>query len=315
MISQVIKENIPLAPLTTFKIGGPAKYFVTVKTADELRQAVAWAREHKEKTCILGGGSNVLVNDRGVDGLVIRLANDELAIRGERLECGAGANLARAAGIACGAGLSGLEWAHGIPGATVGGAVCGNAGAFGRQMDEFVETAEVYPAGKDEFELLSNKECRFGYRHSVFKDNPGLYLWRVALKMERRPAAEIGRITEEVMAFRGSKQPKSPSAGSVFRNLDPEDIKRANEGLYRELTKSGVRREGKIGAGRLIERAGLKGRAIGGAKISLEHANFIVNTGHATADDVAALISLVKQQIRDKFGLQLREEIVYFGFD
>ncbi|MCU0679179.1 MAG: UDP-N-acetylmuramate dehydrogenase [Planctomycetes bacterium] len=310
-----IREQVPLAPLTTFGIGGPAKYYLAAATKEELIFAVEWAAGKNEQVYIIGGGSNLLVNDQGVDGLVLRLLNNTVVVRSQRLEAGAGATLTQAAYAAKSANLSGLEWSIGIPNATVGGAVCGNAGAFGTSMSDLVETVEAFDQGKKAFVTLSLNECAFGYRQSIFKDDHKLIIWQIILKMRAEDGSEIGRRMEENLNYRLDRYPRLPSAGSVFKNLTLKEALKDNPALEKEWNEiGGILFDGKISAGQLIEMAGLKGKAIGGAKVSLEHANHIVNTGRATAADVAMLVSYIKQQVRDRFKIQLQEEIEYFGF-
>ncbi len=316
MINLKIQNNIPLAPLTTFKIGGPAKYFVEIETKEELAAAFDWARENKEPVFILAGGSNVLINDKGADGLVLRICNSGIKVTGQRLDCGAGANLMAAARTAISENLTGLEWAIGIPG-TVGGAVRGNAGAHGKSMSGAVETVTVFDTKKKKFFIFSNKDCRFDYKESVFKgDNGGQsrLIWQVIIKLEKGDAVSIKELSDKYLKYRRQTQPKLPSAGCVFKNLAIADLRGCNENLANEALAAGAVKDGKVGAGWLIDKLELKGKAIGGAKISLEHANFIVNTGKAAAEDVAMLISFIKQQVRDKYNIQLREEVQYMGF-
>ncbi|MDD5291118.1 MAG: UDP-N-acetylmuramate dehydrogenase [Patescibacteria group bacterium] len=309
-----IQENIPLAQFTTFRIGGPAKFFIEVKEKDDLSEAIKWAKENKEKFYILGGGSNIIINDKGVDGLVVRMANDNIKIHGERMETQAGAVLARAVRLAMGDNLSGLEWAAGIPRATIGGAVRGNAGAFGSSMNDIVETIEVFNIKKGKFELFSHKDCCFDYRESVFKKDNNYLIWNAVLKLAKGNKKEIESAVNKFLESRQNRQPKLPSAGSVFKNLPIDYLKENNANIADLANQAGVIKDGKVGAGWLIELAGLKGKKIGGAKVSLEHANFIVNTSQATAEDIIMLISYIKQQVRNRFNIQLQEEVQYLGF-
>lgn len=308
-----IKQDIPLAPLTTFRIGGPAKYFIEVNSKDELLEALTWAKKNKEQFFILAGGSNVLINDSGIDGLVIKICKDEITVHGQEIECGTGANLIKAARLASSDGLTGLEWAVGIPG-TVGGAVYGNAGAHGHRIQENVETVEVFNTKKKKFKQFSNNDCCFKYKESTFKQKNDLLIWQIVLKLKPGNIDSINELINKNLKIRRESQPKLPSAGSVFKNLEIVNIRQLNDNLVNETDERGVVKGGKIGVGWLIERAGLKGKTIGGAKISLEHANFIVNTGKATAEDIVMLISFIKQQVRTKFNIQLQEEIQYLGF-
>jgi len=312
-IEQKIKKDIPLAPLTTFKIGGSAKFLIEVKTKEELVEVFEWAREGKQEIFILSGGSNVLINDQGVDGLVIKMNNDKITVRSERLDCGAGAGLARAVRLAMSNNLSGLEWVSGIPG-TVGGAVRGNAGAFGISMADIVETVEIFDIKKKRFAVFSNKDCKFGYRESIFKTSLNYLIWQVILKIRKGRASEIEKQVNENLEFRSQNQPRLPSAGSVFKNLEIANLRQDNANLANTAEEKERVKNGMVAAGWLVELAGLKGKTIGGAKVSLEHANFIINTGKATSDDVVMLISYIKQQVRNRFKVQLQEEVQYLGF-
>lgn len=315
MINLIIQNNIPLAPLTTFKIGGPAKYFVEVKTKEELAEVFNWAEKNKETVVILGCCSNVLISDKGINGLVVKLRNNDIIVKGSRLECGAGASLMAAARMAIGENLTGLEWAAGIPG-TVGGAVNGNAGAFGKSISDNIETVAIFNIKKKKFFVYSNKDCRFDYKTSAFKTDGNLkeIIWQIILKAEAGEAEAIKRITEQYLSQRSQSQPKLPSAGCVFKNLDLEKLRESSSKLTAEAEDLGIIKNGKVSAGWLVERLDMKGKTIGGAKVSLEHANFIVNTGKATAEDVITLISCIKQHARVKYNVQLQEEIQYIGF-
>jgi UDP-N-acetylmuramate dehydrogenase len=309
-VGDKIKKDIPLAPFTTFKIGGPARFFIEVKEKEELAEAIEWAKKNDEKIYFLGGGSNVLINDDGLPGLVIRLSNREVANLNPRFHCGAGASLAYTISLTRGAGLSGLEWGFGIPLATLGGCVRGNAGAFGMETGDYVETVEVYNIKKNKFEMFSHKECNFSYRSSIFKENPELIVWGVTLKLKPASAEEINSLIENNLKKRDTGQPKLPSAGSVFKNLFFDDILKVNPALAEFIKEQDATKGGKVGAGFLIDQRGLKGKTIGGAKISLEHANFIVNTGRATSKDVLDLINFIKEEIKLRFKVDLEEEIV-----
>ncbi len=311
-IENKIEENIVLAPFTTFKIGGAAKFFLKAKTDEELSEAVDWARKAKEDVYILGGGSNILINDAGVAGLVVKMDNSEAEVKGERLECGAGTLLSGAVILASGHDLTGLEWAIGIPG-TVGGAVVGNAGAFGHSFSEAVEWVEVFNLKKKKLMKFSRNDCRFGYRESVFKEDRSLAVWKVGLKLAAATAGTKS-VMEEFISRRTNSHPNLPSAGSIFKNVKFQDLAGANPEAAARAEEEGIVKNGLVAAGWLIGSLDLKGKIIGGAKVSLEHANFIVNTGKATAEDVITLISYIKQQVRDISNIQLQEEIQYLGF-
>ncbi len=313
-IESKIQANKDLSSFSTFKIGGKAEYFIEVKSKEDLQEVLKWAKNKNQKVNILGGGSNIVINSKGIEGLVIKLSNKEIFIKGERIELEAGVKLSEVLREAIKNNLSGLEWAIGIPGATIGGAVRGNAGAFSVEMSDIVETVEVLEMETGKFKNFSNKDCKFSYRDSIFKHDNNYIIWEVTLKLRKDNEKKIKDKIDKNLKYRNDHQPKLPSAGSVFQNIKAEKLQEANSYLMQKAKELGLVKNGFIGAGWIIDMAGLKGKAIGGAKVSLEHANFIVNTGKATSDDIVTLISYIKQQVRDRFKLQLQEEIQYFGF-
>ncbi len=308
-----VQENIPLAPYTTFKIGGPARYFYIAKTNEEIKQAAQVAKKLELPYYIIGNGSNILVSDKGFNGLVIKLQTANCKLQTNIIECDSGVPLGKLVNESVNAGLTGLEWAIGIPG-TLGGAIYGNAGAFGYFVGEVIESVKVFNLDSLEEEILTVKECDFAYRHSVFKEKKYIILSAV-LKLKKGDGTESEKIIKEYIAKRIAKNPAGPSAGSVFKNPLIKENQKAFEKLskrYPDIEK--FRSTGKISAGWLIEKYGLKGKKIGGAMVSEEHGNFIVNAGGAKAEDVIMLISLIKEKIRVNFGIQLEEEIQYAGF-
>jgi len=347
-----IQENILLRPFTTFQIGGRAKYFFEAKTTKDLREAIEWVKNKKLPYFILGGGSNILFSDKGFDGLVIKMQNLKIKMQNDNSKCKifaeAGANLSKLVELSVKNKFSGLEWAVGIPG-TVGGAVRGNAGACGGSIEKILKRVKVLagekpplnlPLGKGEKEgvgdsflarWFDNKDCQFKYRTSIFKQRPELIILEAEFEFNKGQREIIKKKIKECLKKR-KNQPAEPSAGCVFKNpivTNPPPFgdaffskmrkhfyhRRVGDELcqkYPEIKK--VVRDGKLPAGWLIEGAGLKGYQIGGAKISERHANFIINTGGARAEDVIILISLIKQKVRNKFGIQLYEEIEYAGF-
>jgi len=307
MINDKIQQNIVLAPYTTFQIGGQAKFFVLVNSKEELQDAINFATTNNEPYFILGGGSNLLISDDGFTGLVIKINNQEITIEKDVLTAGAGAKLSEVVAWSANAGLSGLEWATGIPG-TIGGAVRGNAGAFGGETSTNILAVEYFDTKTDEFKILNKDECAFSYRHSIFKADTDKIIWQIKLQLTKGEADKILDQMNEILAKRLSGQPKEPSAGCVFKNL------LSAEELADALAISDKIRGGKLACGLIVEKLNLKGHQIGGAKISEAHANFIVNANNAKACDVQALINLVKQEAKDKYNLVLEEEVQYLGF-
>jgi len=315
-----IKENEPLANHTTFKVGGPARYFVEVDNKADLEKSILFAKNNNLPFFILGGGSNVLVADHGYNGLVIKVFSDQVDISGTRVRVFAGAVLAVVARRAIEAGLTGLEFAANIPG-TIGGAVRGNAGAYGKGVGDLVDKVHVIDAGVGDLGavVFTKKQCDFSYRDSIFKINKNKIITEVELVLEKsdRPADEILQEVAEEGNKRAKEQPWDyPSAGSVFKNIElssrPTAVGRSGGTL--SDTVSSLVTHGKIPAGKLIEDAGLKGEKIGGAMISKKHANFIINHADAKAADIVELIELVKKIVREKFDVELEEEIGYLGF-
>jgi len=208
-----IKENIPLASYTTFKIGGPARYFCEVKNGEEIKEAVSWTRQKSLPFFILGGGSNLLVNDNGFNGLVIKILAPDFKIQDSSIHAEAGVPLAKIVNEAANTGLSGLEWAVGIPG-TIGGAVCGNAGAYGHSISEAAVGIKAINLD-GEIVNFNNKNCNFSYRGSIFKGSGNkLIITEVELKLIKGDIGEIKEKIKGIIRERADKIPHFPSAGS-----------------------------------------------------------------------------------------------------
>ena len=289
-----LRRNVPLADYTTLKIGGPAQYFFAAKTKQDLVKAIKTAKKIKLPFFILGGGSNLLIADEGYNGLIIKIQNAKFKMQNEnsrfKIICEAGTPLPLLASKVVKNNLSGLEWSVGIPG-TIGGAIYGNAGAFGGSMAEVVKSVEVFDIKDLRFKTYDSRDCKFGYRDSIFKKNKNLIILSAILELKRDDKREIENKVKRNLERRKKSQPLGfPTAGSVFKN------------------PSGV------SAGELIEKCGLKGKRIGNAQISKKHANFIVNLGNARAKEVISLINLIKRQIKNKHKITLKEEIQFLGF-
>lgn len=292
-----IRAREPLAPYTTFRIGGAAEWFCDAPTAADLRSAVAAAARAGVPVTVLGGGSNVLVGDGGVRGLVVRPRERRVElVRPGIVRASAGVTLNGLVRWTVSRGLEGLEGWAGTPG-TVGGAVCGNAHFRGRLLGEVV--AAVGMAAPDGTERVAPAGAmEFGYDASRLQHTGEVALWAEFAVGDADPAALRVR-AREALAYRKRTQPLSvPSAGCIFRNPDP------HAGLAVGMPAS---------AGALIDRAGLKGTAIGGARVSHRHANFIVGGPGASAGDVRALVDLCRTRVEAAFGVVLRREVVYLG--
>lgn len=310
-IEKLIRKNFDLTKLTTFRIGGRAEFFMVIKNRRELAEAVAWAKTKKLPLAVLAGGSNILIMRKKIPGLVLKIFGEDYLIKKNYLTCWAGTSLTSCAKIAAAAGLTGLEWASGIPG-SAGGAIRGNAGAYGSDMSKPVAEVEAYDSIKNKFIKLDNQACGFGYRDSVFKKRKNLIIAGVKLKLAQGAPAEIKALSRKNFNERFKNLPKQPSAGCIFKNLEYGKIVRQNKELAEALAAQGLVKGNKVGAGRLIDWLGLKSKTMGGAKVSESHANFIINADQAQAKDVVKLIKLIKTRVKHKYKIDLQEEIQYF---
>lgn len=324
-LTENIKEKIPLKEYSTFKIGGDAKYFCKAANQEEVKNALDFAIENKAPVFIIGKGSNLLISDQGFGGLVLKIENQDIKIKetndGLEADLGAGILLTNLVLDFQKDGIGGLEWSAGIP-ATLGGAICNNAGANGKDISESVKSVKVLEMKFNEqegylenyeFREMLKEECGFEYRKSVFKESKKYAIIGATLLFQRKDKEEMKKEIDKNMENRRLKQPlEYPNVGSIFKNpILMEDQKKA----FIHCSNFGdVCRNNIVPAGWLIEQVGLKGKKIGGAMVSEKHANFIINTGDAKAEDVVILISVIKQKIRSKFGIQLQEEIEYVGF-
>jgi len=309
MIEAKFKTNVSLAKYTTFRIGGEAKYFLEVSERQELMDAINWCHTHYLPFFILGGGSNVLASDQGFEGLVIHMINKELIVNDKTLTAGAGLQLANLVREANSQGLAGLSWACGIPG-SVGGAVRGNAGAYGGEIKDHLHSVEYFDTQQLKFSSLSHSDCHFTYRSSIFKLKPQWIIWQVKFMLSPDDSSALTAKSKEIIMLRLSKLPIYPSAGCVFKNIIISQVSEPSQALLQLINNTQIK-GGKLGCGVIIDNLNLKGAQNGGANISAEHANFIVNVDHASSADVQALINQVKDQAKQQFGMDLEEEISY----
>ena len=281
-------EHVPLARYTTIGTGGPARYFATPATVDDLQSLLRWAKEQGVGVETIGLGSNLLVHDEGVDALVLKLTGDLAAahVEGELLVAGGGATNAVCLHRARAAGLGGFEFASAIPG-TAGGGVRMNAGAYGRDWGAVVVDAVVVDAHGPRTVAVS--DLHLAYRQSGLR--AGEVVARVTYRLQRSTPEAVKAVTAELLAKRKATQPTNKRTfGSVFKNPD-----------------------GERGAGSLIEACGLKGHRIGGAVISPRHANFIENADGARSADCIALMAEARRRVHEAFGIELRHEVRFLG--
>ena len=283
-----VRENEPMKLHTTFRVGGPADVFVT-PDAESLPVVIALCKKHHLPYHIIGNGSNLLVGDKGIKGVVIAVTNrmGDILCEGDVITAGAGCTLAQIAVLAAGNGLTGFEFAAGIPG-TLGGAVVMNAGAYGGEMKDVIVSAMVLDAEGNEKEL-SVEELDLSYRHSCITEN-GYIVLRVTIKLERGDMEAIRTKMAELREQRITKQPlEYPSAGSTFKRPT---------GYF---------------AGKLIMDAGLRGYQVGGAQVAEKHCGFVINKDNATAADIIQLMQDVSAKVEEQFGVTLEPEVKIIG--
>ncbi len=286
-----IKTNESLKDHTTYKVGGTCKYFITPKDLEELINLIKYLRKNNMKYMILGNGSNTIFSSKEYDGVIINLINlNSMKIKGDKIDVEAGYQLIKLSMDALNNGLSGLEFAAGIPG-NIGGAIFMNAGAYKSDMSNLVETVTFLDENL-ELKTLPKEELDFSYRKSLFQKNNYIIISTV-LKLTPGDKDEIKALMDKRKQRRIDSQPlEYPSAGSVFRNPSED-----------------------IFAGKLIEDLGLKGYTIGGAQISEKHANFIINIGNATGEDIKSLIDLVKSKVKEEYNIDLHVEQRFINFE
>jgi UDP-N-acetylmuramate dehydrogenase len=311
-IEKNIKENFDLTFFNTFRLGAKARYFLMVKNQEDFIRALNWAKARKIKIFILAGGSNILIVKDLINGLVIKIAGEQYEFSKNFMTGWAGNGLTKMAKLAAEHKLSGLEWAMGIPG-SLGGAVRGNAGAYGSDISGQVVWVEAIDLNSGRLMRLNKASCAFSYRHSVFKENMNWLILNVKLKLAKRQPDEIIDLSKKNIFHRHQTKPKEPSAGCIFKNLEYDILFKQNHDLALSIKSQGFLKGNKLGAGFLIDRAGFRGKSVGGAKVSDKHANFIVNTGQARAKDVVKLINSIKKKVKKIYKINLQEEIVYYG--
>lgn len=318
-----VRKNIFLKKYNTFQIGGPAKYFFTAKNKEDIGKILKAAKKLKIPFFILGEGSNILISDKGFKGLVIKIQNIKYEIpctiptsrevRGKQntfIYAEAGVEMPVLVKETTKRGLSGLEWAGGLPG-TFGGAVRGNAGAFGGEIKDSVVEIEFLD-GKGKVKRLSKKRCCFSYRSSIFKKNNWIVLSSF-LRLKKGNKKTVQSIAKDHIRYRKERHPlEYPNIGSIFKNYDLKKIPRKIRNNFDHVIK--IDPFPVVPTAYLISETGLKGLRVGRAEVSRKHPNYIVNLGKASAKDVLKLIYLVKEKVKKKFGIDLEEEIQLIGF-
>lgn len=284
-----ILSDEPMCNHITFRVGGPAKCLVRISDPKQLQRLIPYLREVEVPYFILGNGSNLLVSDKGYEGVILQLGGNmnRIVVEGNKVRAGAGALMSQIARAALEHGLTGFEFASGIPG-TIGGGAVMNAGAYDGEMKQVVTKVTVMNEAGEILEL-SNEDMEFAYRTSIIKNRPFVVL-EVEMELYEGNPEEIRAKMDDLARRRREKQPlEFPSAGSTFKRP---------EGYF---------------AGKLIMDAGLRGYSIGGARVSDKHCGFVINAGNATAADVAEVIQEVQERVKDKFGVTLEKEVIFLG--
>lgn len=305
-IDTKIETDKSLGDLTTFGIGGTADFFLLANSPDEIIGGIRWAKEKGLPVIFFGGGSNSFFADGDYHSLVIRVLGGEITISGLLVTADAGTPTTLVIIKTIEAGLGGLEKMTGIPG-TIGGAVVGNAGAYGMSVADVVNRVEIWDGQTRRW--LSREECQFDYRESIFKHQPWVVL-QVELKMKPGRKEELENTAQECRQARSSRYPKGTRGpGCFFKNIEAKNLSPA---VLKHIPEDKIN-HGKIPTGWLIEASGMKGKKVGDIQVAEFHANFIINTGRGTAKDVLTLVNEVQTAVKEKFGIPIEPEARYLA--
>jgi len=299
-----IEENVTLAQFTTFGIGGPAKFLVKAKNQSEILEAITWSKDNKQAFIIIGGGSNLLISDEGFPGLVIIFKGGGYKFNGTKLIADGSAFTALLALKSRENNLGGLEFASGIPG-TIGGAVVGNAGAYGMSISDILISAKIWH--EDKIKNLKNSDFHFGYRSSEFKHQNDAVVIEVAFDLSTKPKLKQEDIEND--KAKRAKDYIGSNAGSYFKNISVQTLSEKNIYMLKPFIL-----HGKVSVGKIIESLGLKGYKIGGAEVSMHHGNVLVNTGTASANDIIKLEEKIAKSVKEQYDIILEPEVVKIGF-
>lgn len=311
----MFKRQVPLKLYSNYKIGGAAHYFYEPKNQDQIIRALE--KWDSDKIFILGGGTNILFNDDGFDGLVLKPAVKILRKENDRVVVGAGVEIGELLDFCVSHSLAGLEWAGGLPG-TIGGAVRGNAGAFGGEIKDVIEEVISIDFSKRPLKIVrrTGRQCRFKYRDSVFKSGKTAgkeLILKVILRLQLGDRKKIQQIIDEKIQWRQLRQPLDyPNIGSIFKNVPVTDVDFKQKMVKADNIEKHIKQDPfpVVPAATFIDKCGLKGVSCGGAMIAQKHPNFIVNALDAKAQEVKALILLVKNEVYNRYGVRLEEEVL-----
>jgi UDP-N-acetylmuramate dehydrogenase len=302
-----LSENAPLRRYTRFALGGPAKILADAWTEEALAQAIATLQSGGEPWMVIGGGSNLVVDDEGYPGVILRYVSASLKVDGTRVTVHGGAVLQDLVDFSLAHSLQGMETMTGIPG-WVSGAIYGNAGAYGRSIHQVVERVRFFDG--EQFRELDKAGCEFEYRESIFKRNKGWVITSAVLNFTPGDQAALRSQADSILKIRDEKYPPNMRcAGSIFKNIVLKDLSPA---LQRQVPARVVK-EGKVPSAYFLEEVGAKGMREGGIQVADYHANLIYNDGNGTAAEVRKLIQELKARVEDRFDLRLEEEVQYVG--
>lgn len=301
--------DAPLSRYTRFGIGGPAAVLCETSDAEAFISALHTVQQLAVPRVIIGDGTNVVVSDAGFDGVVLRYTGSQILRGGTLLRIQAGAVLQEVVDVSIGLGLRGLETMTGIPG-YLGGAIYGNAGAYGHSIQEITEWVQITDG--ERVSTLRNDECGFRYRDSVFKDQKEWIIVSAGLRFREADSRELAKTAAEIRVIRDSKYPPTMRcAGSIFKNVFIAEL---SAHVQNEIPPNLVR-EGKVPSAWFLEQIGAKGLRQGDIQVASYHANLIYNDGAGRATDLVAIIEDLKQRVRDRFGFEMEEEVQYVGFE
>ncbi len=308
-----VVKNYPLKKFTKMAMGGPASYFIIVKSEKELITALNFAKQKRLPWYAVGEGSNLIVADEGFKGIIIEIRNSKFEIRNEMVTVGAGHNLLSLIHKLNRKGLSGMEKMAGIPG-TVGGAIYGCAGAYGQEIKDWLVSVRVFDGQK--FRVLSRKQCKFGYRESIFKKRKDWIITAATFRLKNAKKEALLKTSKAIIKLREKKYPpglKCP--GSFFKNIKVSDIMPdIRKKFLRVLPKDKIM-YGKVPVGYLLEEVGAKGMRFGKIKVAKHHANLIYNPDGGKASDVKKLAKKLKALVKNIFFVRIEEEVQYLGFN
>jgi len=303
------------------KIGGPAKYFINVRSENGLIKVVNWAKENKIKWYVVGDGSNLVPSDLGFNGLVIKNEIEDFQRNGSNVFVGAGNNLLKFIHELNRLGLNGMEKMAGIPG-TVGGAIYGSAGAYGQEIKDRLARVKIFDATAWEHSArsfpsgtrwLSKKQCQFGYRESIFKKNKNWVILTAEFEFKKEDPKKLFKISRGIIKLREQKYwPGLLCPGSFFKNIVIKDLRPAplRQKFLKRIDKTKIN-HGKVPAGYLLEEISAKGIEIGDIKVAKHHGNLIYNSGRGKSSEIVKLAKILKGKVREKFGINLDEEVQY----